>query len=120
MASVAAACKGFTATVFAATVAIILSGGDVNRILALFMSFLPIVVFALFDSYYFAKELQYRDLYNAVLEGIHDIDFDMRVGKMTASIRSRVLKSISILPFYLVFTLAYIGIFVLLFCGCVS
>ncbi len=120
LASAAVTCKGFTATIFAAVVAIVLSGADSNRVLALAMSLLPVVVFAFFDMYYFAKELQYRQLYDAVLSDAHKINFDMRVGKGTSEIRSMVVRSISIWPFYLLFAVAYLGIFVVLLSGLIS
>lgn len=120
LASVAVTCKGFTATIFAAVVAIILSGADANRVLALAMSLLPVVVFAFFDMYYFAKELQYRQLYDAVLSDRHEIDFDMCVGKVTSEVRLMVVRSISIWSFYLLFAVAYLGIFVVLLSGLIS
>lgn len=120
MASVTATCKGFTATIFAAVVAIVLSGGDSNRVLALAISLIPVLLFAFYDAYYFAKELQYRDLYSEVLSGEHVVDFDMRVGKVTNKIRSRVVKSISIWLFYILFLVAYLVLFILMSTGVVS
>lgn len=114
MSTAALACKGFIATIFAAVVAIVLSGGDANGVFALAMSLVPVILFAFFDMYYFAKELQYRDVYNEVLADKHEVDFDMRVGKVEGRIRSRVVKSISIWPFYLVFLFAYLVVFVVL------
>lgn len=114
MSTAALACKGFIATIFAAVVAIVLSGGNANGAFALAMSLVPVVLFAFFDMYYFAKELQYRDVYNEVLADKHEVDFDMRVGKVESRIRSRVVKSISIWPFYLVFLFAYLVVFVVL------
>ena len=117
MSTAALACKGFIATIFAAVVAIVLSSGDSNRVFALAMSLVPVVLFAFFDMYYFAKELQYRDFYDEVLADKREIDFDMRVGKVESRTRSRVIKSISIWPFYLVFLIAYLVVFVVLMVG---
>ena len=117
MSTAALACKGFIATIFAAVVAIVLSGGGTNRVFALAMSLVPVVLFAFFDMYYFAKELQYRDFYDEVLADEREVDFDMRVGKIESRIRSRVIKSISIWPFYFVFLLAYLVVFVALIIG---
>ena len=114
MSTAALACKGFIATIFAAVVAIVLSGGNANGVFALAMSLVPVALFAFFDMYYFAKELQYRDVYSEVLADKHEVDFDMRVGKVESRIRSRVVKSISIWPFYLVFLFAYLVVFVVL------
>lgn len=114
MSTAALACKGFIATIFAAVVAIVLSGGGADGVIALAMSLVPVVLFAFFDMYYFAKELQYRELYNEVLADKREVDFDMRVGKVESRIRSRVVKSISIWPFYLVFLFAYLIVFVVL------
>ena len=114
MSTAALACKGFIATIFAAVVAIVLSGGDEDRVFALAMSLVPVVLFAFFDMYYFAKELQYRELYNEVLTDEREVDFDMQVGKVESWIRPRVVKSISIWPFYLVFLFAYLVVFVVL------
>lgn len=114
MSTASLACKGFIATIFAAVVAIVLSGGDANGVFALAMSLVPVALFAFFDMYYFAKELQYRDVYSEVLADKHEVDFDMRVGKVESRIRSRVVKSISIWPFYLVFLFAYLVVFVVL------
>lgn len=114
MSTAALACKGFIATIFAAVVAIVLSGGGANGVFALAMSLVPVALFAFFDMYYFAKELQYRDVYSEVLADKHEVDFDMRVGKVESRIRSRVVKSISIWPFYLVFLFAYLIVFVVL------
>lgn len=114
MSTAALACKGFIATIFAAVVAIVLSGGGANGVFALAMSLVPVALFAFFDMYYFAKELQYRDVYSEVLSDKHEVDFDMRVGKVESRIRSRVVKSISIWPFYLVFLFAYLVVFVVL------
>lgn len=111
MSTTALACKGFIATIFAAAVAIVLSGSDANRIFALVMSLVPVVLFAFFDMYYFAKELQYRDYYDEVLADKHEVDFDMRVGKVESGILLRVIKSISIWLFYLVFLIAYLVVF---------
>ena len=100
--------------------AIVLSGGDSNRVLALAISLIPVLLFAFYDAYYFAKELQYRDLYSEVLSGEHVVDFDMRVGKVTNKIRSRVVKSISIWLFYILFLVAYLVLFILMSTGVVS
>ena len=114
MSTAALACKGFIATIFAAVVAIVLSGGGANGVFALAMSLVPVVLFAFFYMYYFAKELQYRELYNEVLADKRKVDFDMRVGKVENRIRLRVAESISIWPFYLVFLFAYLVVFVVL------
>lgn len=117
MSTAALACKGFIATIFAAVVAIVLSSGNANRIFALAMSLVPVVLFAFFDMYYFAKELQYREIYDEVLTDKREVDFNMRVGRVDNQIRSRVIKSISIRPFYLVFLFAYLIVFTVLIVG---
>ena len=84
------------------------------------MSLVPVFLFAFFDMYYFAKELQYRDLYNEVLTDKREVNFDMNAGKIKKEIRLRVFRSISIWPFYLVFLLAYAFVFISMLTGWTS
>lgn len=120
MASVSATCKGFSATMFAGTVAVILSVGDLNRALALVVTVIPVSIFAFYDTYYFIKELQYRDLYGDVLDDVKPADFSMTVGRIGLPLVKRAVKSKSIWLFYLVFVVCYASIAVGLAFGFIS
>ena len=77
MASVTATCKGFTATIFAAVVAIVLSGGDSNRVLALAISLIPVLLFAFYDAYTLLKSFSTEISTARYFQESTSVDLDM-------------------------------------------
>lgn len=119
MSSISMTCKGFSATMFAGVLAILLSMGNSNNIIVWILTAVPIVAFACFDAYYFSKELQYRDLYYDVLYDEAPVDFNMTVGKVKLTTLGRAIKSKSIYLFYLVFVCCYVVLAILINVGIV-
>jgi len=70
--------KGFGAAIVTGTAA--LSYADV-KLVALILSFIPILAFAALDLYYLRLERLYRGFYNSVLVGDHPVDFQICLPK---------------------------------------
>lgn len=105
--------KGFAATIVAGFLA--LSNEDI-RLPLLLLSFIPVIAFAVIDTYYLQLERLYRGLYNDVLMDRHKTDFSMQISynrdskkRANASI-FQCLKSPSIWLFYPVIIAVLIAI----------
>ena len=101
MASVSATFKGLSATLFAAVIAVVIATDADNRLISVAVVGLAVALFAFFDWYYLYQEKQYRELYENVLDGQHDCDFDMSPPKYEKVTRLSSLKSFSLWAFYL-------------------
>lgn len=113
MSTISAIFKGFAATIVAGIAT--LTYTDVNT-LVLFLSFIPVLSFAMLDIYYLQLEKKYRFLYEQVRKDAHDVDFsmDIQCDKKVAKARIRdCIKSPSIWLFYPAMTIILIFVFVL-------
>ena len=100
MSTASAIFKGFSATIVSGIAA--LNYCDIN-ITVLWLSFAPVVLFAILDIYYIQLEKKYRYLYEQVRNNKHEIDFSMEITKDNKAAKARIkdcLKSPSIWIFY--------------------
>lgn len=104
--------KGFSAAIVAGISA--LSYSDLNTwVLAL--SFIPVILFAFLDIYYLKLEKKYRDLYEKVRIGKHEVNFSMNLTSDTKAAKARIydcLKSPSIWLFHLPMILILITVMI--------
>ena len=113
MASVSATFKGFSATAFAGVVAIVIATEANGKVWAFLCALVAVVVFALFDWYYFYQEKQYRLLSEKILSGEKECDFNLLPPKYDEISPLKALKSFSLWAFYGVLLVALV-VFVLL------
>lgn len=76
MSTTSAIFKGFTATIVAGIS--LISYASINA-LVLFLSFFPVLSFALLDLYYLSLERKLRFLYKSVINGNQEIDFSINL-----------------------------------------
>lgn len=76
MSTISAIFKGFAATIVAG---ISLIDYTKINILVLFLSFLPVLAFAMMDIYYLQLERKFRFLFEQVRLGRHEIDFSTKL-----------------------------------------
>lgn len=120
MANNSAACKTWCVTIVAAVLAVTI---DSNSGAVAYAAVLPVVVFALLDSYYLSLERDYRELYSRFVARLRERDadvedlFEMRPGpgdgeRLKATLRS--FGSVSVWPVYAVMLIAALGTAVIL------
>ena len=109
--------KGFSATIVAGISMISYCQQNTTVII---LSFLPVVLFAILDTYYLLLEKRLRYLYNLVREGNHPCDYNMKLDhkkvedKKSAEIRVvDCIKSFSIWPFYLTMILVLLTVVIM-------
>ena len=116
MATSSAIFKGFSATIVAG---ISLISYAQQNAFVIFLSFIPVIVFAILDAYYLRLERKMRYLYKLVRTEVHPCDWDLEfvVDKKDykdAKIRIRdLVKSPSIYIFYPVMIMILIIVFVM-------
>lgn len=76
MSTISSIFKGFSATIVAGIS--LISYSKIN-ILVLGLSFLPVLAFAILDTYYLQVERKFRFLYDQVRQNRHAIDFSMEL-----------------------------------------
>lgn len=116
MSTISAIFKGFAATIVAGIAMI--SYEEVN-VLVLGLSFLPLLAFFALDIYYLKLERKFRLLYNQVVDGIHPIDYSLKLKFTKEELRDakatnwECIKSPSIYLFYPLMVAILIFVFVL-------
>ena len=118
LSSTSASFKGFAITLFAGVLAVVFSIGGSHRVLVLAFAFIGLSIIAGFDCWYFQMEKRYRKLYELVLAGDHDVDFDLSNDKTIVVPLSEVFTSKAIWLFYLVLLGVYLLLIILCALGC--
>ena len=109
--------KGFSATIVAG---ISMISYCQQKTMVIILSFLPVVLFAILDTYYLQLEKRLRHLYDLVREGTHACDFNMKLNDEEVKDRKAAelrvidcIKSFSIWPFYLTMILVLVTVVIL-------
>lgn len=109
--------KGFSATIVAG---ISMISYCQQNTCVIILSFLPVLLFAVLDTYYLQLEKQLRCLYDLVRKGTHACDFNMKLEKGDVEDKAKAeiriidcIKSFSIWPFYLTMILVLVTVVVM-------
>ncbi len=76
MSTTSAIFKGFSATIVAG---IAMISYQHQHTIVIILSFVPVIIFAILDSYYLKLERKMRYIYSLVIEGKHVADFNMEI-----------------------------------------
>lgn len=113
--------KGWMITIVSALMALYASSG---KVLYIFVSILPVIIFWFIDTYYLLQERKFRGMYADIVNGKVK-DFNMPIENYTFSKQNnkkykylKVLFSETMWPLYLLLILALAlgGILIILFC----